>query len=196
MFVYMRWIVDVIDAFCLFGVGIDALHFGGGAFVLLCYFVVTWLVLWSEVFELDFGVVQIVKEHFKLRPLFCLKVWIGDVVELLRGKFGCVVDFVIGDVFDGLYVFVQLFGDVFVVEVCCVFKFVGVYVLNVIDVLLLDEVCIYVVALRKMFVYFLWIVFVGVLRVCVLGNVVFVVSDVVLLEVVLWCVVIVVVLCE
>ena len=130
---YVRRIGDVIDAFRPPGSAIDVVHLGGGACTLPRYVLATRSRSTNEVYELDPGVLDLCRDHLRLRTGPRLKVRIGPAEELIRRRDTGSADLVIGDAFVGQEVPEGMRTAAFAAEVRRVLRPAGLYALNVVD---------------------------------------------------------------
>ncbi|MEO3782692.1 fused MFS/spermidine synthase [Actinocorallia sp. B10E7] len=130
-FEYMRLLGDVVDR--LKEGPLDAVHIGGAGCTLARYVAATRPGSRQIVYELDEPLVQLVREHFPLKPFRGLKVRVGDGRAGLASLPDDSDDLVVVDAFSGAEMPVALASVEFTEQVARVLHGDGVYLVNVAD---------------------------------------------------------------
>lgn len=130
---YSRTIASAIDAMAPAGRPIDAVHIGGGGFLLPRYVTATRPGSDNIVLEVDQGVVDIARRELGLRTGEGIEARTGDARVLLADVADDSADLVVGDAFGAESVPWHLTTEEFVRDIDRVLRADGLYALNMLD---------------------------------------------------------------
>ncbi|BCJ35198.1 hypothetical protein Athai_27010 [Actinocatenispora thailandica] len=132
-FEYVRWLGDLLDLIAAPAAPIGVLHLGGGGLTLPRYVAATRPGSPQRVVERDGALVEMVRRELPL-PRECRpRIRVGDAREVVQAMRPASVDVVIGDVFAGAAIPVELTSVEFLTAVARLLRPGGCYLQNVAD---------------------------------------------------------------